>query len=591
MLEHLGEVAVDTLAGAISERIRKRLGGERPKAATVDASGSSAAVRNNLRIIAKWATEISFRDLVKSKGFQASFVDLDLMLGQPRISGGSTLTTVCQVSEILTLERHLIILGDPGAGKTTSLKRVAITLLGSRAHRQFPFPLLLQMRDYTNEGSLSDLILGRMGISVMIDSTVAKIQQEEMKRRIALSQIDDRLCVVMIDGIDEMHPTARDSIVAELRHFVLEAKNARFLVTCRTGDWLYHIENATVLTLKPLTSLQISEFAHRWLGASRALDFLKQIKNNPYSGSEVRPLTLAHLCAIYERSGSVPEKPRTVYRKIVRLMLEEWDEQRSVIRVSRYSGFSTDRKEDFLQAFAYQLTVMGHTRFTTEELKRVYEVIHPHFGLPQSEATTVVREIESHTGLILESASGSFEFAHKSLQEYLAAAHAVKLPNPPFELLRQFPNETALVIALSADPNVYFHAAVDYYCEYGRYFEIASGLVEPLVSRILLESVDFVRSVELGFDVLRLAAATYKSQSILTPTGKVSVVNVDPVAYCVFIQHPIIKESVTAALHDSDVNRSDEEFLITRKMAFTSTRDESQFSPLRVHRRVISAVY
>ena len=86
------------------------------------------------------------------------------------------------------------------------------------------------------------------------------------------------------------------------------------------------------------------------------------------------PLTLAHLCAVFERSGSIPRKPRTLYRKAVRLALEDWDEQRSVKRWSGYADFEVDRKEDFLKAIAYELSTKkrGMASFGRADLKEAY---------------------------------------------------------------------------------------------------------------------------------------------------------------------------------------------------------------------------
>ena len=43
--------------------------------------------------------------------------------------------------------------------------------------------------------------------------------------------------------------------------------------------------------------------------------------------------------------------------KIVNLLLEEWDEQRGIKRLSNYSSFEIDRKLEFLCRISYELTV------------------------------------------------------------------------------------------------------------------------------------------------------------------------------------------------------------------------------------------
>jgi len=73
------------------------------------------------------------------------------------------------------------------------------------------------------------------------------------------------------------------------------------------------------------------------------------------------------------------------------------------------------------------------------------------------EAQQVVNELETHTGLFIQSGYEQFEFAHKSLQEYLAAEYLVKLPSIPPErrILFKLPNELAIAVTISSNPSDY----------------------------------------------------------------------------------------------------------------------------------------
>ena len=73
---------------------------------------------------------------------------------------------------------------------------------------------------------------------------------------------------------------------------------------------------------------------------NKADDFLYKVKHSPFADTSIKPLNLAHLCAIYNRIGNVPEQPKTIYRKVVNLLIEEWDEQRLIIRKTAFEGFS-----------------------------------------------------------------------------------------------------------------------------------------------------------------------------------------------------------------------------------------------------------
>ncbi|MEZ4676746.1 MAG: hypothetical protein R2932_21225 [Caldilineaceae bacterium] len=180
---------------------------------------------------------------------------------------------------------------------------------------------------------------------------------------------------------------------------------------------------------------------------------MKEIADSPFSDTTIRPLTLAHLCAIYERIGKIPDRPKTVYRKIIDLLLDEWDEQRSVRRISRYANFESDRKFEFLCNLAYELTTtFSKTLFSDKDLLQIYRQIYDNYDLLVNEAQKVVDELESHNGLFVQTGYNLYEFAHKSLQEFLTAEYIVKLPIIPEQsrTLVKLPNELAIAVTISS---------------------------------------------------------------------------------------------------------------------------------------------
>jgi len=243
--------------------------------------------------------------------------------------------------------------------------------------------------------------------------------------------------------------------------------------------------------ISPLSGAQILSFATRWLGPEHGQLLVDQMSRSPFADTAIRPLTIAHLCAIYERSKKIPDKPKTVYRKIVNLLVEEWDEQRSIKRSSAYSSFDLDRKFEFLCNLAYELTISGReTTFSKGDLVSVYSTLHGNFGLPASDATKVANELETHTGLFVQAGYELFEFSHKSLQEYLTAEFIVRLPSIPTdqELLEGIPNELAIATAISSAPSEYFAELV-----LNRFTRLLYPFefIRTFVTRLLLERPDF----------------------------------------------------------------------------------------------------
>lgn len=247
--------------------------------------------------------------------------------------------------------------------------------------------------------------------------------------------------------------------MSDLNFYAERLSKARFILTTRTGEFNIRLPNTRDFEFAPLSKAQLQKFALQWLGDERkATDLIDQIEKSPFADTALRPLTLAHLCAIFERVGRIPPKPKTVYRKVVALLLEEWDEQRGIERLSKYANFELDRRMEFLAHLAFELTLSpGSGEFSTERLKQVYGRICGNFDLDRSQAKKVVAELESHHGLFLESGFQRYQFAHKSLQEFLAAEYIVRLPailTDPKTILR-LPNELAIATSISSNSSLY----------------------------------------------------------------------------------------------------------------------------------------
>jgi predicted NACHT family NTPase len=320
------------------------------------------------------------------------------------------------------------------------MKKVCLSYFTSsdRPIHKYKFPLIIRFRELGshNGGSFSignelqRLLHFDITFPDGLDELIRKRATESLNAEIGFTILNELCPFIILDGFDEI-PThkEKESSLVELRLLASKLDKAKFVLTCRTGEFNYHLKNTDTFEISSLTKKQINKFATNWIEDSdKAELFLRDIYQSPFADTVIKPLSLAHLCAIYERIGSIPDRPKTVYRKVVSLMLEEWDEQRSITRESKYSKFESDRKFEFLSHLAYHLTTTGLAIFTQSQLRDAYVKICKNFGLPESQGTQTANELESHTGLFLQTGFEQYEFAHKSLQEYLCAEYLVKLP-------------------------------------------------------------------------------------------------------------------------------------------------------------------
>lgn len=475
-----------------------------------------------------WCKEVTFQDLQKSKNIKKVFIDLDIYLTPKRLQFKKNEKKYPYKTAIKYEDKNHVILGAPGAGKTTLLKDICYRELSKKKNnKKFILPLLFRIREFkysSNElgaydNILLDNIAKEIGIEIQYDfskaySHIGKTNKEisrkyilekEKYNKVLLNTLanffEEYPFLILLDGFDELPTNAlKKSLIKEIQEFALILNKSKFLLTSRTGEFHYNIENSETYEICPLTKEQVQKFTKKWLNKpALAQDLYTKIVSSPYFDISLRPLNLAHLCALYERNGDIPEKPKSIYKKILFLLLEEWNEQRQINRISRYTNFTTERKLDFLTSFSFELTTQFRTSiFTKEILQECYFVIHSNFDLPEEDCQSVIDEIESHNGIFLQTGYEEYEFSHKSLQEYLSADYIINLGVIPHDvnILKEIPEELAVAVSLSTKPSEYLYSISSRFSDTSFY---NNDFFLPFFNRLLIEKPDFNKSIFIAF--------------------------------------------------------------------------------------------
>ena len=133
--------------------------------------------------------------------------------------------------------------------------------------------------------------------------------------------------------------------------------------------------------LTPLSQRQVASFTSRWLESEDGDRLLVRIAKSPYSETGIRPLTLAHLCAIYESTGRIPDNQKQSTERSLICSWRKWDEQRSVKRESACANFEWIAKASSLN-LAYVLTMsVKRSAYGKDDLVSAHKRIYDNFGL------------------------------------------------------------------------------------------------------------------------------------------------------------------------------------------------------------------
>jgi hypothetical protein len=442
------------------------------KTKEVVSDGCRNALRLHLQEVLNWAEGVQFFGMPAPRDTRATTVPL-VLSGLPRkfraLNAEVPDDLECSEIDFLNDPSHAVLLGDPGAGKTTTIKRLVLQLLRPELGYEvgsLTTPICLRLRSSSSSFPLHCLIARVFGIQYIPSPEDSRLAPENVApdvRDAVVSILNNGEFTVFLDGLDEIDPSKFSSVCSQIVEFGLQLANCKVIVSCRSGAYQNDLAGFSTLELKPLSNEQIAEVATHWLGSEEdAGKFRMQAESSGTRDLLDRPLYLAQLLAVFQNTGYLPQQPNYLARRIVLLMLEGWDSKRSIHRPSMYANFDAENKLDFLSCLAFELLIDSKLEFDNFALRVVYERIHNKFALPKNEAEKVANELEAHTGLIVESGYDKWTFSHLSLQEYLAANYIVRAPfdTTTCTISSSYPEVIAVAVALSSDPAEWFVSLV-----------------------------------------------------------------------------------------------------------------------------------
>jgi predicted NACHT family NTPase len=370
-----------------------------------------------------------------------SFIEAEPLLAflSNRFTGASLKSIQHHESELLKISRkptpNYIVLGKPGAGKTTFLKFLTLTALDGRPNVKM-VPVFVGLKDYADSGKdFLSYVIEEFDICRFPEAAPFVKHLLERGR-----------CVIMCDGLDEVPAEAQDRVIRALRDVSDKYFDCQFIISCRVAAYNHWFGRFVDLEIADFGPPQVETFVRNWFGhdANTATGCLEKINSRRQTRElATTPLLLTLLCLAYDQAMGFPSNRAELYREGVDALLKKWDASRRIRRDEIYKNLSIKRKETLLSEVAEVTFAAKEYFFKRPRLEDlVAKFIKNLPGVSEEEATTdaeaVVKAIEAQHGFLVERARGIYSFSHLTFQEYFTAKHIVDLHDSLDSLVEKY---------------------------------------------------------------------------------------------------------------------------------------------------------
>lgn len=376
-------------------------------------------------------------------------------------------TCPLSVLEATIKNRHLVVMGDPGSGKSTFFNFLALCLaahqiephaqwfsrLANWPQQEFQLvPVMVVLRDFARWLPSAAIKAEPRLLWDFIGERLAA-QNLSFAREALQHKLEQGQALVLLDGLDEIPSEVQRTLMREaITSFAQRYDRARILVTCRTLSYqkpAWQMPNWLAFELAPLDEEKVAAFIKAWylelhrVGSVKAqeAEALTQRLQEALRRPELQrlapnPLLLTVMALVHTHRGRLPDARVLLYEETVDMLLWHWEQIKSEGESAktglRQLLHEAGRSDVDLKRALWRLAFDAHGEGGANKgealadigelsLQKTLAALHSQNSLDW--ARQMVEALKLRAGLLREREREVYTFPHRTFQEYLAGAH------------------------------------------------------------------------------------------------------------------------------------------------------------------------
>lgn len=340
------------------------------------------------------------------------------------------------ISNLVDLEKPIIITGTGGSGKSTFLKYLLLDTI----QQTKSIPIFIELRDVEQE---------QMSLLEYITSSL-QLKSVNLESNFLEQAFKNGNFIFFLDGFDELSHSYAGLIGNEIDHLTQDFSECTFIVTSRPGQDFISWSNFLELHTKPLTKEKAINLVSR-LNFDKEVkaNFIKELKSELYDSHRSffeNPLLLSIMLITYRDSASIPSELHNFYALAFEALYYRHDASKSFKRPT-LTELPVNKGKDIMSAFSLITYLKSKTSFNKSEL---IEFLNSAMKLSDCECgiNDLITDLLRAFCMLLKDGT-VYEYTHRSFQEYFAACYLISASEQNQQkLIKQFSKKADTDITL-----------------------------------------------------------------------------------------------------------------------------------------------